>query len=77
MDLSSRLLLHGRRVDLITDSKNMHLYSNDKYFSSVYYKKDDLKNNYYDLVIVDSYSTKSMRIKTEIFDTSDLDLEYF
>jgi len=66
MDLSSRVLLKERKVDLLTDKKNVHLYSHDKYFSSIFENINDLKNNNYDLVIIDSFSTKSIKIKSKI-----------
>ena len=67
MDLSSRILLSDRRIDLLTDKKNANLYDNDKIFSSVYTKIDDVIKNSYDLVIVDSFSTRSIKIKYQAF----------
>jgi ADP-heptose:LPS heptosyltransferase len=66
MDLSSRCFLTGRRVDLITDKKNAHLYQDDKYFSTVFVEKNHVKNQNYDLIIIDSYSSKSIKIKAQI-----------
>ena len=66
MDLSSRSLLSGRIVDLITDEKNAHLYKYDKYFSSVFIEKSDVKNQNYDLIIIDSYSSRSIKTKVQI-----------
>ena len=66
MDLSSRVLLSDKKIDLLTDEKNKHLYKDDNIFSSVYSKIDDVIENYYDLAIVDSYSTRSIKIKHKV-----------
>ena len=66
MDLSSRSLLSDRKVDLLTDKKNVNLYHEDWVFSSVYTNPKDLNNKSYDLVIIDSYSTRSIKIKTQV-----------
>jgi ADP-heptose:LPS heptosyltransferase len=66
MDLSSRVLLFEKNIDLLTDKKNAHIYYNDAIFSSVFTNKTELTNKSYDLVIVDSYSTKSIKIKTNV-----------
>jgi len=66
MDLSSRALLHGRKIDLFTVKNNLNIYKNDSYFSEVYYKVSQVSSKKYDLVIVDSYSTRSIYIKTQI-----------
>jgi len=67
MDLSSRTLLSDRKIDLLTDKKNVILYNDDKIFSSVYSKISDVSKNSYDLAIVDSYSTRSIKIKYKAF----------
>lgn len=66
MDLSSRVLLEGRQIDLFTDLKNNQLYLNDEHFNNVYTRSKDLKNIIYDLIIIDSYSSRSIKIKTVI-----------
>jgi ADP-heptose:LPS heptosyltransferase len=66
MDLSSRVLLTDKNVDLLTHEKNAHLYENDLTFSSVFTNKNEVVNKFYDLVIVDSYSTNSIKIKTDV-----------
>jgi len=59
MDLSSRVLLEGRHIDLYTNKKIAEIYKNDNFFSNIYY--DDIDTNYtYDLVILDSYSSRSI-----------------
>jgi len=65
MDLSSRTLLKGRRVDLFTDKKNAHIYKEDAFFSSVMSDESMLANINYDLVVIDSYSTRSICVKSK------------
>ena len=66
MDLSSRIMLKGRKVDLFTDKKNADLYKNDFIFTTIYTDKKQVGNNKYDLVVIDSYSTRSIYIKADI-----------
>ena len=66
MDLSSRILLNDRKVDLFTDRKNANLYKDDSVFSSVFTQKKEVDKNSYDLVIIDSYSSRSVAIKATI-----------
>lgn len=66
MDLSSRTLLPGRKIDLFTVKSNFNIYKNDPYFSEVHYKFSQVTPKKYDLVILDSYSTRSVYIKTQI-----------
>ena len=66
MDLSSRIMLNDRKVDLFTDNKNADLYKDDFIFSTIYTDKNQVDKNKYDLVIIDSYSTRSIHIKADI-----------
>ena len=66
MDLSSRIMLKGRKVDLFTDKKNADLYKNDFIFTTIYTDIKQVGNNKYDLVVIDSYSTRSIHIKADI-----------
>ena len=66
MDLSSRIMLKKRKVDIFTDIKNANLYKNDFIFSTIFTDIKQLKNKKYDLVIIDSFSTRSIRIKANI-----------
>jgi ADP-heptose:LPS heptosyltransferase len=66
MDLSSRVMLKDKNIDLFTDKKNAHIYLNDSFFDNVYTKVIDIKENKYDLTIIDSYSTRSIKIKSKI-----------
>lgn len=70
MDLSSRILLKGRYVDLVTHPKNANLYTDDDVFRNV---TGDLReartwtsSKSYDLVIVDSFSPRVMSVKNKI-----------
>ena len=66
MDLSSRVLLRDRKVDLFTDKKNANLYQDDSVFSRIFTQKAEVTKYKYDLVILDSFSTSSIDIKTQI-----------
>ena len=66
MDLSSRVLLVDKKIDLLTDKKNVNLYNHDLFFSAVFTNKKEVISKKYDLVIIDSYSTQSIKIKTDI-----------
>jgi ADP-heptose:LPS heptosyltransferase len=66
MDLSSRVLLKNRKVDLLTSSKNAYIFESDEFFSSVLIDKNEVIKKTYDLVIIDSYSTRSIKIKSEV-----------
>lgn len=63
MDLSSRVLLQDKNIDLFTDIKNAHIYKNDAIFQNILTNPKDIDKNKYDLVIIDSYGTKSLKIK--------------
>lgn len=66
MDLSSREMLADRNVDLFTDNKNASIYLEDYYFSSILSNLSEIGNKKYDLVILDSYSTRSVYIKSKL-----------
>ena len=66
MDLSSRTMLIGRKVDLFTDKRNSELYKDDFLFSKVFTEMKEINGCKYDLVILDSYSTKCIDIKVKI-----------
>jgi heptosyltransferase-2 len=67
MDLSSRELLRGKTIDLYTDTKNKNLYLYDEIFNNIYSKESELSDKKYDLIIIDSYSSRSIKIKTKYF----------
>ena len=66
MDLSSRIMLRGRNIDLLTNKKNASLYLDDSIFSSVFIDKKNVIKKNYDLIIIDSYSTRSIKLKIEV-----------
>jgi heptosyltransferase-2 len=70
MDLSSRIMLEGRNVDLFTDKKNAHIYINDHIFANIYTEVTSVDGSKYDLVIIDSYSSRSINIKSKITPTT-------
>ena len=70
MDLSSRVMLKGRNVDLFTDKKNAHIYTDDHIFNNIYTKTESIYNSGYDLVIIDSYSSRSINVKSKITSTT-------
>ena len=59
-------MLKNKQVDLYTSKKNANIYLNDEIFKNVYTKKNELINKSYDLVILDSYSTRSVNIKSKV-----------
>jgi ADP-heptose:LPS heptosyltransferase len=66
MDLSSRILLKERNIDLFTNKKNAGLYRSDKVFRNIYTSENKVNPSQYDLVVIDSYSTRSINIKAKI-----------
>lgn len=58
MDLSARVLLKQRQVDLLTHKKNVDLYVGDSWFHRVSDQPFDFKAEMYDLVICDSFSPR-------------------
>ena len=66
MDLSSRIMIVDKCVDLFTHINNAHIYTDDHLFNHVYTKITDVEKFKYDLVIIDSYSSRSINIKSKI-----------
>ena len=66
MDLSSRILIRNKSVDLFTDKKNSHIFEDDEVFNSVFTQKQDVYGSQYDLVIIDSFSARSVNAKLAI-----------
>ena len=62
MDLSARQMLKDFNVDLLTDKKNLSLYQNDPFFKHAYSDVNDLSAQY-DLLILDAYSHRILKIK--------------
>ena len=66
MDLASRVLIKGRKIDLYTDVNNKDLYKYDNVFSSIFTKIKEVSGFNYDLIIIDSYSSRSINIKSQV-----------
>jgi ADP-heptose:LPS heptosyltransferase len=66
MDLSSRILLKDRSLDLYTDKKNASIYDDDNFFNNIFTEINDLKKFDYDLIIIDSFSSRSIKIKSQV-----------
>ena len=66
MDLSSRVMLIDKNVDLFTNKKNKHIYQDDEIFNNVFSQINEMQNIKYNLVILDSYSTRSIKVKSLI-----------
>ena len=66
MDLSSRILLENKQIDLLTSDKNAQIFESDELFRNVFTDQTEASGNFYDLVILDSYSTRSIRLKAEV-----------
>ena len=66
MDLSSRIMIADKYVDLFTHINNAHIYTDDHIFNHIYTKITDVDKFKYDLVIIDSYSSRSINIKSKI-----------
>lgn len=69
MDLAARVLLKGRvaRLDLLTDAHLLPLYRSDAVFSNVGSSASDLPREGYDLVMLHSMSSRSVRDKLRHF----------
>ena len=66
MDLSSRVMLSDKNVDLFTNKKNKHIYQSDEIFNNIFSQINEMQNIKYNLVILDSYSTRSIKVKSLI-----------
>jgi len=67
MDLSSRILLASKDVDILTDKKNKFIYDNDLIFKNTFCEIENLRGKVYDLIIIDSYSTRTIDLKNKLF----------
>ena len=66
MDLSSRVMLIDKNVDLFTNKKNKHIYQDDEIFNNVFSQINEIQNIKYNIVILDSYSSKIIKAKSLI-----------
>jgi len=60
MDLSSRVLLEGKKVDLLTKEYTAKIFDNDTVFNCVFTDSSQLNPDDYDLLIIDSYRESSL-----------------
>ena len=61
MDLSSRVFLSGRQVDLLTKEYTSRIYKGDTVFNRIFTNSDQCNPNDYDLLIIDSYRERSIK----------------
>jgi hypothetical protein len=66
MDLSSRVMIEGRNIDLFTTYNVADLFLNDNIFNNVYSSINMAAINNYNLIIVDSFSSRSIGVKCKI-----------
>lgn len=70
MDLSGRILLRGKQIDLLTSSLNMSLYQSDEIFKRVtcetHIARSWHSKNPYDVIILDSYAPRVILKKIQI-----------
>jgi hypothetical protein len=70
MDVSARNLLHGRTVDLLTSPLASELLSDDSFFDRVTSSISEVmcwnQDKKYDLVILDSFSSRSIKAKCAV-----------
>ncbi len=67
MDLSSRILLSNKKVDIFSQPVVCNLMKYDQYFNELISNQEDLRNRHYDLIIIDAFISKSLRIKNKYF----------
>ncbi len=70
MDTAGRSLLAGRSITLVTRSQNAGLFQGDRFFDCVFKVEDEewksFRDSAFDLVILDSYSPRSIRLKVRL-----------
>ena len=70
MDTAGRCLIAGRSVTLVTRGQNVGLFQNDPIFGHVFKVEDrawkHLRESTFDLVVLDSYSPRSIRLKVNL-----------
>jgi heptosyltransferase-2 len=67
MDLSGRVLISDKHLDLYTDPKNSLLYANDAIFQQVFDQPESLTGRPYDFILIDSFSPRSFNLKLKYF----------
>lgn len=69
MDLSSRILLKDREIDLLTKEYVLNIYQDDDIFKNIFTSPRQCSSKNYDLIIIDSYRQRSLKIITKYFST--------
>jgi len=69
MDLSSRILLQDRDIDLLTKENTAKIYQKDSIFDNIFNSPVNCMSRKYDLIIIDSYRQRSLRMITKYFAT--------
>ena len=64
-DLSARVLLADRKLDLFTSKKNSRLYQGDRWFNDVFDSSNEITKKY-DLVICDSFAPRVLVKKLKV-----------
>lgn len=67
MDLSSRVLLKDREVDLLTKENVSSIYQDDAIFKNIFTSPEQCASKKYDLIIIDSYRQRSLKILAKYF----------
>ncbi len=62
MDLSSRILLQDKEIDLLTKENVANIYQNDTIFKHIFTNPEQCNSNQYDLLIIDSYRHRSLKV---------------
>ncbi len=62
MDLSARVLLQGKQIDLLTQANVASIYKQDDIFDTVFTNPKLCSANRYDLIIIDGYRYRSLKI---------------
>ncbi|NYT27519.1 MAG: lipopolysaccharide heptosyltransferase family protein [Candidatus Thiodubiliella endoseptemdiera] len=65
MDLSSRILLKDKEIDLLTKENVANIYQNDTIFRHIFTDPKQCASNQYDLLIIDSYRQRSLKVLTK------------
>jgi heptosyltransferase-2 len=61
MDLSSRVLLKGKKVDLLTKEYTADIFKDDLIFEHIFTNSSQCNPDDYDLLIIDSYRERSLK----------------
>lgn len=67
MDLSSRVLLKDREIDLLTKENVSSIYQDDAIFKNIFTSPEQCSSKKYDLIIIDSYRQRSLKMLAKYF----------